>query len=275
MNDLTKTQETILVAATTREDGSIYPMPEHIKGGAVNKVLASLRAKGLITEDDKIPMHVLVVLDPDFKSVRGQYLNRIEAEQKTKEDADAFAAQQGMVWDWQVQANEPPAATALETAEAPSATIDDEPSATAAMALETAEAPIATIDDEPSVTAAMALETAEAPIATIDDEPPATMTFETNNDFETEVIVAEQAIAKAPKVRDNTKKAKVIEMLKRPEGATAAQIAEATGWQGHTIRGFLSIAKKKLGLVITTNRLRIVGPNQQGSPGSFTTYYAK
>ncbi|MBF0436923.1 MAG: DUF3489 domain-containing protein [Magnetococcales bacterium] len=231
MNDLTETQETILVAATTREDGSIYPMPEHIKGGAVNKVLASLRAKGLITEDDKIPMHVLVVLDPDFKSVRGQYLNRIEAEQKTKEDADAFASQQGMVWDWQVQANEPPEATALETDVAPSATIDNELSTTT--------------------------------------------TLEANNDFETEVIAVEQAIAKAPRTRDNTKKAKIIEMLKRPEGATAAQIAEATGWQGHTIRGFLSIAKKKLGLVITTSRMRIVGPNQQGSPGSMTTYFAK
>ncbi|HAT49005.1 MAG TPA: hypothetical protein DCS88_01550 [Alphaproteobacteria bacterium] len=227
MNDLTKTQETILVAATTREDGSIYPMPDHIKGGAINKVLASLRAKGLITNDDKIPMHVLMILDPDSKSARGQYLNRIDAEQKTKEDAEAFANQQGMVWDWPGQANEPQTTTALETDEVPSTTIDSEPSVTAP------------------------------------------------HDFETEVIAAEQAIAKTPKVRDNTKKAKVIEMLKRPEGATAAQIAEATGWQGHTIRGFLSIAKKKLGLVITTNRLKMVGPNQQGSPGSFTTYFAE
>ncbi|MBF0437224.1 MAG: DUF3489 domain-containing protein [Magnetococcales bacterium] len=194
-----------------------------------------------------------MVLDPDFTSARGQYLNRIEAEQKAKEDADAFASQQGMVWDWQVQANEP----------------------TEAMALETDEAYSTTIDDEPSVTAAMALETDETPSATIDDKPSTTTTLETNNDFETEVIAAEQAIAKAPRTRDNTKKAKVIEMLKRPEGATAAQIAEATGWQGHTIRGFLSIAKKKLGLVITTSKLKVVGPNQQGSPGSMTTYFAQ
>ena len=41
----------------------------------------------------------------------------------------------------------------------------------------------------------------------------------------------------------------MIELLKRPEGATVEQIAEATGWQKHTIRGAISGAlKKKLGL---------------------------
>ncbi|MEO5330367.1 MAG: DUF3489 domain-containing protein [Magnetococcus sp. THC-1_WYH] len=127
-------------------------------------------------------------------------------------------------------------------------------------------------DDVPATTTLEADPTAENAC-----EPSAATPLESDNDFEADVATAEQAIAKAPKekARNNTKKAKVIEMLKRPEGATAAQIAEATGWQGHTIRGFLSIAKKKLGLVITTNKLRVVGPNQQGSPGSFTTYFAQ
>ena len=41
----------------------------------------------------------------------------------------------------------------------------------------------------------------------------------------------------------------MIELLKRPEGATVEQIAAATGWQHHTIRGAISGAlKKKLGL---------------------------
>ncbi|MBF0439371.1 MAG: DUF3489 domain-containing protein, partial [Magnetococcales bacterium] len=79
---------------------------------------------------------------------------------------------------------------------------------------------------------------------------------------------------KASTPRTNSKKALVIEMLKRPEGATIEQITEVTGWQVHTIRAFLSVAKSKLGLVITTNRLREVGPNKVGSPGSFTTYFA-
>ncbi|MBF0416708.1 MAG: DUF3489 domain-containing protein [Magnetococcales bacterium] len=41
----------------------------------------------------------------------------------------------------------------------------------------------------------------------------------------------------------NSKQNQVISMLHRPEGATAAQIAEVTGWQNHTIRGFLSVSK--------------------------------
>ena len=53
------------------------------------------------------------------------------------------------------------------------------------------------------------------------------------------------------KIREGTKQALVIEMLRRPEGATIAEIVEATFWASQTIRGFLAGAlKKKLGLVI-------------------------
>ncbi len=46
--------------------------------------------------------------------------------------------------------------------------------------------------------------------------------------------------------RADTKKAIVLEMLRRKEGATTAEIAKATDWQNHTIRGFISgtITKK-------------------------------
>jgi len=44
-------------------------------------------------------------------------------------------------------------------------------------------------------------------------------------------------------------------MLKRPEGATIAQICEATGWMPHTVRGtFAGAFKKKLGLQITSTK---------------------
>src|SRR5688500_15582262 len=51
--------------------------------------------------------------------------------------------------------------------------------------------------------------------------------------------------------RENTKQAKLITMLRRPGGATIADLAKATGWQRHTVRGAISGAlKKKLGLTV-------------------------
>jgi len=44
-------------------------------------------------------------------------------------------------------------------------------------------------------------------------------------------------------------------MLRRPDGADLDEIAEATGWQKHTIRGAISGAlKKKLGLEVTSTK---------------------
>lgn len=55
--------------------------------------------------------------------------------------------------------------------------------------------------------------------------------------------------------RANTKQAKVIELLRRPEGATIAQLVKATNWQPHTVRGALAGAlKKRLGLEIKSEK---------------------
>jgi hypothetical protein len=72
-----------------------------------------------------------------------------------------------------------------------------------------------------------------------------------------EVAPAEATTAqpKAPKLRNGTKQALMIAMLRRPEGATVEQIAEATGWRNHTVRGAMAGAlKKKLGLTITSEK---------------------
>ena len=56
--------------------------------------------------------------------------------------------------------------------------------------------------------------------------------------------------------REGTKQAVLIDLLKRPEGATLPQMTEATGWQVHTVRGAMAGAlKKKLGLEITSEKL--------------------
>ena len=54
-------------------------------------------------------------------------------------------------------------------------------------------------------------------------------------------------------IRAGTKQAQIIALLQRPEGASIAEIVEATSWQPHTARGMISGAlKKKLGLRITS-----------------------
>ena len=57
------------------------------------------------------------------------------------------------------------------------------------------------------------------------------------------------------KTREGTKQALVIEMLRRPEGATIGEIVDATSWASHSVRGFMAGAlKKKLGLAIGSEK---------------------
>ena len=52
----------------------------------------------------------------------------------------------------------------------------------------------------------------------------------------------------------SNKKAEVIAMMKGGKGATLAEIMEATGWQKHTVRGFVSILGSKGGHSIESSK---------------------
>ena len=69
------------------------------------------------------------------------------------------------------------------------------------------------------------------------------------------------AAKKAPKARksdsarDGSKAATILELLKRPGGATAKELMRATGWQPHSVRGFLSgTIRKKMGLDVVSTK---------------------
>ncbi len=64
----------------------------------------------------------------------------------------------------------------------------------------------------------------------------------------------------APAMRQGTKQALLIDLLKRKNGATIDEIVEATGWQAHSVRGAISGAlKKKLGLTVSSEKVEGYG----------------
>jgi hypothetical protein len=214
MTRLSDTQLVILSAAAQRADLSVLPLPDSLtlKGGALNKVMDSLRNRGLIRVigGDGGPERVAITSE-------GMAAIGVEAD-----DDEA-----------------PPAAdTASTSAEPGSAPDAPAPASKADGAQKRAKG-------RPAKGKAKAAKTAPA---------------------------AGEPTAK-PTPRSGTKQAQMIEMLKRPEGATVEQIAAATGWQHHTIRGAISGAlKKKLGLTVEATRTREVGPNKTGAKGSSTVY---
>jgi uncharacterized protein DUF3489 len=66
---------------------------------------------------------------------------------------------------------------------------------------------------------------------------------------------APKGTKKATGARDGSKAAKILELLKRPGGATAKELQKASGWQPHSVRGFLSgTVRNKMGLAVASTK---------------------
>jgi hypothetical protein len=222
MTKLSDTQLVILSAAAQRADGAVLPLPEtlKIKGGALSKVMDSLRKRGMIRVlgGDGGPERVVITSE-------GMAAIGVEA------DDNAV----------------PPAADTDATSTNPGTAPD-------------APAPVTQADG--AATRAKKGRAKGKGKVRVGRPAPASGEPETGG----------EPTAK-PTPRAGTKQALMIELLKRPEGATVEQIAAATGWQHHTIRGAISGAlKKKLGLTVEATRTREVGPNKTGAKGSSTVY---
>ena len=186
MTKLTDTQLIVLTAAAGRDDGSILPLPDTIRGGAVTKVVDALITRGLAEriEDDRIAVDDLVRI-----TSAGLAAINVDPDDGTQAANDANDDEDGAV-----AAPEPEEATTDADGATQAATADGESTG------------------KPK---------------------------------------------RAPRrKREGTKQATLITMLQRKQGATIAQIAEATGWRRHTIRGAISGAlKKKLGLDVTSEKI--------------------
>jgi len=215
MTRLSDTQLVILGAAAQRADLSVLPLPEtlKLKGGALNKVMDSLRNKGLVRVIGADGRPQRVVLTSEGMAAIG-----VEREDEDQTTAPAEAATAPTPAD---------AGTTVEGGPAPAA------------------------EAHSAATPAKRRAKAKAKAAKPGKAVP----------------------AEKPTPRTGTKQALMIDLLSRPEGATVEQIAAATGWQHHTIRGAISGAlKKKLGLTVEATRTREVGPNKSGAKGSSTVY---
>jgi hypothetical protein len=244
---LSDTARAVLEHAATREDHLVRPPT--LPAAARQKVVRSLLSKGLVEE---VPAPI----------TDGAYAWR------TDEDGAVLMLRAT-----------PAGLAAIGMAEAPTEapTLPDtaEEDAVAREAAAVADS----LDAAPTTPARVTLrQAAEAVLAAWTDE--------TNREIDMiaalEAPMAALRIALADKAeratiaprgpREGTKQQAVLALLRRDEGATIAQIMEVTGWQSHTVRGFLAGLKKKGTQVDVLDRIRLVGPNKEGAKGSYSIY---
>ena len=253
MTKLTETKKAVLATAANRPDGAIQPLPEQIKGGAAMKVIAGLTNLDLIT--DTTGNNDWHINDQGYRAIG---MEPPQAEQTVVPPAPPA----------------PDTTTDSETEEPEASPIPEKSETdTPETMLPAEEAFQDDIHDFMEMEPEIAIgppENADPVFATILVKHFPAMPRENwpmVRDALEEAYTLGQTDAKKHQTitRENSKQARMIKMMKRPEGANIDQIAEETGWNHNTIRGAISGAlKKRLGLTIATERVKNVGPNAKG-----------
>ncbi len=281
MTKLSDTQRVILSAAAQHEMG-LARAPKTLPAAARNAVFRSLIKTNLLTEinaprehvglgwrqDDDGTWIVARITDEGLRAI-GIDPNEGDAREEDEQSAEAIARRNAV----RRAAAE---ATAQDAPTAPTGAGEAAPQGEDALAPEPAQgaptpAPRANLRDA-----------ASAVLAAWDASPAQDAT---DNPISRAIEALRAALAGKPpraarepgaprKPREGTKQEQVLALLRRGQGATIAQICEATGWQGHTVRGFFAGLKKRQGIEVQVlERVRQVGPNKEGARGSFTVYH--
>jgi hypothetical protein len=278
---LSDTQRAILAAAAEHPEHLAYP-PDRLPAGARQKVAQALLKNDLVigvhrpaydaiakwtVEGDEM---LLKITDDGLRAI-GIDPNAGDAADEDEQSAEAIARRNAE----RRAAAEDAAATDADTA--PTGGDDAAPEDEDASAPEAAQAP-----PTPGPRASLR-DAAAAVLAAWDDE--ANREADTITALDGPMQALRAALtgkpARAPresgaprKPREGTKQETVLAMLRREEGATIAQICEATGWQSHTVRGFFAGLKKRQGIEVQVlERVRMVGPNKEGAKGSYSVYH--
>ncbi|WP_368416375.1 DUF3489 domain-containing protein [Falsiroseomonas sp.] len=279
MIKLSDSQRVILSAAAQHEMG-LARAPKTLPAAARNAVFRSLIKASLLTEINAPREHVGLgwrqdedgtwivarITDEGLRAI-GIDPNAGDAAEEDEQSAEAIARRNA----------ERRAAAAAAEQDAPKAPTGAEEAAAEAAPAEEAEP----AHNAPTPAPRASLRDAAAAVLAAWDASPAQDA--TDNPISRAIEALRAALAGKParaprdasaprKPREGTKQEQVLAMLRRPEGATVAQIAEATGWAQHTVRGFFAGLKKKGNAVEVRDRIRQVGPNKTGAKGSFTIY---
>jgi hypothetical protein len=267
---LTDTQRAILAAAAEHPEHLAYP-PARLPAGARQTV-----ARALLKQDLVIGFHrpgydaiakwtvdgdemLLKITDDGLRAI-GLDPNSDDAAEEDEQSAAAIARR-----DPERQAASEAAATGADTAPAG----EDAPAPQPAQAA-------------PGPARRASLRDAAAGVLAAWDASPAQDA--TDNPISRAIEALRGTLAGKPprparepgaprKAREGTKQEAVLALLRRGEGATVAQICEATGWQQHTVRGFFAGLKKRQGITVEVlERVRQVGPDRQGAKGSYSIY---
>ncbi|MCZ8147238.1 MAG: DUF3489 domain-containing protein [Roseomonas sp.] len=281
MTKLSDTQRVILSAAAQHEMG-LARAPKTLPAAARNAVFRSLIKSNLLTEINAPREHVGLgwrqdedgtwivarITDEGLRAI-GIDPNAGDAAEEDEQSAEAIARRN---------------AERLAAAEAATPVADTAPMG----GEDTAEGDAPTEEVEPAQGAptpalrASLRDAAAAVLAAWDASPAQDAT---DNQISRTIEALRTALAGKPprtrrepgaprKPREGTKQETVLALLRRAEGATIAQICEATDWQGHTVRGFFAGLKKRQGIEVQVlERVRQVGPNKEGARGSYTVYH--